>query len=163
MLMIPWRAGAQGSVVVVTARDLTEALGPVGDSDVDPLPVHAATSASTPNSAAAATHRRTTVSDIGNSFVVCVVEIKLGGPGEGVQRESRTVAFRLPPTSPPERRTYWLESLQRHAFSLRAVGLMPLRKTYDEHLRHASTVTYVCDRCLHEWNVVDEPKSYSLA
>jgi len=22
------------------------------------------------------------------------------------------------------------------------------------------TVTYVCDRCLNEWDVVDEPKSY---
>ena len=22
------------------------------------------------------------------------------------------------------------------------------------------TVTYVCDRCLHEWDVMDEPKSY---
>ena len=22
------------------------------------------------------------------------------------------------------------------------------------------TVTYVCDSCLHEWDIVDEPKSY---
>jgi hypothetical protein len=22
------------------------------------------------------------------------------------------------------------------------------------------TVTYVCERCLHEWDVVDEPKTY---
>jgi hypothetical protein len=23
------------------------------------------------------------------------------------------------------------------------------------------TVTYVCDRCLHEWDVLDEPKTYT--
>ena len=26
--------------------------------------------------------------------------------------------------------------------------------------RHMRTVTYVCDKCLYEWDVPDEPKSY---
>jgi hypothetical protein len=60
-------SGGGGSTI---ARDrLTLALGPVGDSSVDPLPVQAATSASALNSATAPRHRRTAVNVIEAPFV----------------------------------------------------------------------------------------------